>query len=281
MAMLSILTLYNYDPSIFNGFRVPDHLNKQSVINKLCLDLAELSLLYSAPDVMKQAIATWTDAHYQEWCDLQETLEYDYNPIWNVDGTVKETHNLKNVKQKSGKDSLQNSGTDQFNNTGNDTITNSGSDVSTNSGSDVSTNSGQDTRADTGTDTTTGYVTGYNSSTQTAKDKTDLLHGLTETTTHGLTNTLQHGLTNTLQHGLTHTTTYNSGSSTIHGQKQETTYGAKDEIDDTGTLITERKGNIGVTSTQSLILEQRKVVQFNVTEFIIKQFKNQFCIMVY
>lgn len=265
MAMLSILTLYNYDPSIFNDFRVPNHLNKQTVINKLCLDLAELSLLYSAPDVMKQAIKTWTDVHYNEWCDLQETLEYDYNPIWNVDGTVKETHNLKNVKQKSGKDTLQNSGTDQFNNTGSDTVANSGS--------DVSTNSGQDTTANSGTDTTTGYVTGYNSTTQAAKDKTELLHGLTATTTHGLTNTLQHGLTNT--------TTYNSGSSTVHGKKEETTYGAKDEMDDTGTLTTERSGNIGVTSTQSLIQEQRKVVQFNVTEFIIKQFKNQFCIMVY
>ena len=281
MAMLSILTLYNYDPSIFNGFRVPDHLNKQTVINKLCLDLAELSLLYSAPDVMKQAIATWTDVHYKEWCDLQETLEYEYNPIWNVDGTVKETHNLKNVKQKSGKDSIQDSGTDSISNTGSDTVANSGNDVSTNSGQDTVTNSGTDSIAHTGTDTTTNSVTGYNSSSYTAKDKSELAHGLTDTTTHGLTQTTTHGLSNTLAHGLTQTTTYNSGSGTTYGKKQETTYGAKDEMDDTGTLTTERSGNIGVTSTQSLIQEQRKVVQFNVAEFIIKQFKNQFCIMVY
>ena len=44
--------------------------------------------------------------------------------------------------------------------------------------------------------------------------------------------------------------------------------------------ITEQ-GNIGVTSTQKLIKEQRDVVDFTVTEHIIAEFKNQFCILVY
>lgn len=41
------------------------------------------------------------------------------------------------------------------------------------------------------------------------------------------------------------------------------------------------QGNIGVTSTQQLIEEQRAVVDFTVTEKIIQDFKDQFCLLVW
>lgn len=52
---------------------------------------------------------------------------------------------------------------------------------------------------------------------------------------------------------------------------------------DAGTIKRERteQGNIGVTSTQSLILEQRNVVEFNIMNRIIKDFIARFCILVY
>ena len=40
-------------------------------------------------------------------------------------------------------------------------------------------------------------------------------------------------------------------------------------------------GNIGVTTTQQMIEEQRKVVQFNLTNYIIEEFKKRFCILIY
>lgn len=43
----------------------------------------------------------------------------------------------------------------------------------------------------------------------------------------------------------------------------------------------ERHGNIGVTTTQSMIKEERDVVKFNIIDFIIDSFKNRFCILVY
>lgn len=41
------------------------------------------------------------------------------------------------------------------------------------------------------------------------------------------------------------------------------------------------QGNIGVTSTQQLIKEQREVVEFSIIEKIITDFKQQFCLQVY
>lgn len=52
---------------------------------------------------------------------------------------------------------------------------------------------------------------------------------------------------------------------------------------DTGDITRERHeyGNIGVTTTQQMIKEEREVVQFNIVGYIIEDFKQRFCIMVY
>ncbi len=40
-------------------------------------------------------------------------------------------------------------------------------------------------------------------------------------------------------------------------------------------------GNIGVTTTAQMLEEQRKLVQFNITDYITKDFEKEFCIMIY
>lgn len=40
-------------------------------------------------------------------------------------------------------------------------------------------------------------------------------------------------------------------------------------------------GNIGVTTTQEMIQKQREVVQFNLIDYIVEDFKKEFCILVY
>lgn len=234
MALFSITTLYNYDPTIFEGFRVPETLDRDTVIAELCLQLAELSLVYPSPSTMKTAIKLWTDIHYKEWEDLEETLYYEYNPIWNVDGTEVEERDLNNNHKKTGTEALAN--------TGDDTVKNSGTDTNTRTGSVENIRS----------------VVGYNSSNYAPAEKN------TETY-NSVADAMVHGLQQKTEYGSTATTTYNT----------------TDDIDDTGTITRTRQGNIGVTKTQDLIASQREIVQFNVTDFIIRQFKRKFCVMVY
>lgn len=40
-------------------------------------------------------------------------------------------------------------------------------------------------------------------------------------------------------------------------------------------------GNIGITTTQQMINEEREVDKFNLTDYIINEFKKTFCLMVY
>lgn len=52
-------------------------------------------------------------------------------------------------------------------------------------------------------------------------------------------------------------------------------------IDETLKVKRTVKGNIGVTTTQQMIDEQRRSVKFNIYDYIIDSFKARFCIMVY
>ena len=51
--------------------------------------------------------------------------------------------------------------------------------------------------------------------------------------------------------------------------------------DDTGTIAKERHGNIGVTSTQTLIREDREISDFSLYQVIADDFKKSFCVLVY
>ena len=50
---------------------------------------------------------------------------------------------------------------------------------------------------------------------------------------------------------------------------------------DTLTHNFSRHGNIGVTTSQQMITQEREVAQFNLIELIINEFKEQFCLLVY
>lgn len=41
------------------------------------------------------------------------------------------------------------------------------------------------------------------------------------------------------------------------------------------------RGNIGVTTTQEMIEEERRVSQFNVIDYIVDSFKRRFCLLIY
>lgn len=86
--ILSITGMYEYDNSLFNGLQLPETLNKDAVIHEILLQCAELELVYPDIDIMKLAITTWSIANQYTWQKLYDTMNVEYNPIWNVDATV-------------------------------------------------------------------------------------------------------------------------------------------------------------------------------------------------
>lgn len=53
------------------------------------------------------------------------------------------------------------------------------------------------------------------------------------------------------------------------------------ERDFTDTRTMQARGNIGVTTTQEMITQEREVAQFNLINHIVNDIKNQFCLLVY
>lgn len=85
---MSILGLYQYDPTIFNDMALPavitDKGNEHLVYENILLEYAELEVLYPDPAVMKQAIAVWSQSRFHVWTRMADVLYEDYDPFINI-----------------------------------------------------------------------------------------------------------------------------------------------------------------------------------------------------
>lgn len=175
--LFSILSLYNFDPSIFDGVQFPESLERDDVIDNICLSCAELELLYPDIATMKRALSVWSTKSQYAWSKLEKTLYFEYNPIWNKDGEIVESRNIN---------------------------------------SEQSANS-------------TNGVTGFNTSSFQNADNVN----------------------------------------------------STAQADTTETVSRIERGNIGVTTTQQMIREEREIAYFNLIDAITDDFKKRFCVLVY
>ena len=163
--MLSVLGLYKYNDKIFDGLRLPEDVDRKTLVNNLLAETAEFEVLYPDAEFMANMIAVWSEKELPVWEKLKSTLHYDYDPISNYD---------RHEESIDSGESL-------------------------------------------------GKVAGYNA--------TDLVNS--------------------------------SGASTDIKRKAR------------------MWGNIGVTTTQQMIEEERRVSQFNIYDYIIESFKRRFCLLIY
>lgn len=202
---LSILGFYQYDSSVFQGFQVPEGMDRNTAIDSIILNNAELELVYTDFDFMKQAITLWSNMNQSIWAKLYKTTVLEYNPIWNKDGKITEVETTTREADASGSNST--------NSTSNSTAKDESS------------------------------VAAFNTSTLSKNGQVD-----------------------------------STDASIVASQGSYT-----DSSDNKEMRSYERteQGNIGVTSTQQLIKEEREVDLFNIYDTIANDFKNRFCLLVY
>ena len=107
---LSIQGIYEYDPTVFDGFDSPSYtdennvvhvLNKNDVINSICLECAELEVIYPSVQMMKFAIGVWSASNYDAFCKMYASQLIKYNPIWNVDAEIDHTNRIAGSDNRS------------------------------------------------------------------------------------------------------------------------------------------------------------------------------------
>lgn len=236
-ATMDLIAVYSYDNTVLDLLELPDAIDRQTLIDNLLMETAEREILYSNLGFLKQAIGSWSKKNLPVWEELYKTTQYDYNPIWNKDGTVTETE----TRDLAGSN-YHTDNTDRVDNL-----------------EDKNTRNFQDKETRDLDDESLNSVYGFNSSSDAPNEKVHTDYNGTDTMDHTGTDTFNH-----------------TGRQDI-----DRTYDEK--TTDTGTVTHERveQGNIGVTSTQSLIMEQREVVKINLMDIIIDDFQKKFCLGIY
>lgn len=80
-----LATIYNFDPSIFDGVVFPSNISVQDFIDSLLMQCGEMPVLYSSPPLLKSLISVWSHISQYSWTHLAATLTAEYNPIENYD----------------------------------------------------------------------------------------------------------------------------------------------------------------------------------------------------
>lgn len=110
---LSFLGLYNWDNTLFDKMVLPAEFtndDKEIIINNLLMECAELEVLYTDPDFMKDAIGAWSAKEVVTWERLYEACKAEYSPIENYDRHEKTNNQNRGAMTHSGKDSVTGSG---------------------------------------------------------------------------------------------------------------------------------------------------------------------------
>ena len=117
-ATVTPLSLYMLDNTVFDGLQLPTMpqnptsypdlyvegfaLDREVLINNILMETGELDCIYPDPDFFKFAVTQWSKKELHVWQSLYNTLFYKYNPLWNKDGTIKETARDLTTRETAG-----------------------------------------------------------------------------------------------------------------------------------------------------------------------------------
>lgn len=279
MATMSLLGLYNYDESLLDGlieslpnkYGIPSGytdsyytdvtIDPQTVVENLLVECAEFEIMYSDFNALKRIIKIWSAKEKLVWQKMYNTICYKYNPIWNKDGksvwTERQSATGKKTETEKGTKTTDTNGTtnEEYTSTSNTT--------------NETTGTGTNTR--TGSDETTGKVSAYDSTDFQNREKTN-------------STASENNSTESTENFTGNGKVTNSGTKTIADTGNETNNVSRETSDNnTGETTHEQSetGNIGVTMTQQMITAEREIAMFNIIDFIIDDFKERFCLLIY
>ena len=286
----TITGLYSYDDTLFDSLNLPESLDKDTAITEILMTCGLLEVAYPDGDVMKQIINVWSFARKPDWQRMMDALYATYNPIHNYDRTEDSSGSGTNASQKGLQQTGQFAETEHIDDVNERELdtTDTRTDNLTDTRTPNITNERTDNLTETknGGETTTHQNTAYNAGlTDTSKD---ILVRNGDTTA----NTGTQSTTETGQENTTHTGTQtNKTEGTITDDKdidrnKSGSNSNTETSNETGTQSSTghlyARGNIGVTSTQTLIEQEISIrYKFNIYEIIAREFKEKFCNLTY
>lgn len=256
MAILSILGMYNYDNTLFNNMikylPTPENVPKDyETVEPVPINSD--TLINNILSECAELECIYTDVDYLKWFigkwSEKQSLVWQnlYNTLWYKYNPIwnKDGSVEQNEKTEENYTEKNNENKNININSENNTTENVNSEIN---------------GTENGTYANDHKVSGYNGGVETAYTDTATQTNTTQSSgTESKTNKTNSDSVNTIT---------SDGNKTNNGNK-ETTH------------TTKEFGNIGVTTTQKMISEQRETALFNIYDFIINDFKNRFCLLIY
>ena len=114
-----IISLMQWDDTLFDGMVLPEGVDKDLVIDTIMQKYGDSPLDHEDPAYLKYYIPVWSKRNLDSWTKLFATLSFDYNPLENalLDETTEETRNIDRKQDRTGTASTENSGTTGVDNT--------------------------------------------------------------------------------------------------------------------------------------------------------------------
>ena len=114
---LTLIGLYNYDGTLFDGLQLPEYFDKQTLVNTILLAGGEFPCLYPNGDFMKQAITLWSGKNQRYFDRLAILMQKDYDPLenynrreeWDDTGEGSSSSQYTNSNTETGQVSAYNS----------------------------------------------------------------------------------------------------------------------------------------------------------------------------
>lgn len=258
MQRLTLIGIYDYDPTLFDGLTLPEGYDKQTFIDSLLLEHGEKCVLYSNPEFMKFSIGAWGRKWALELERIAQALRAEYDPIYNYDRHEEWTET----------DKPDVTTTRTHNNTDTQTLNNST--TRTNNNTDTQTNR-YDVVTEQNVDGTAEHtVSADNSGTYQPESYDTTNAGKTTVSNDG---TITDAHTGTI-------TDANSGTiSDAHtGTITDAEKGTRSNVDHKGHIY----GNIGVTTSAQMVTEVvQQRFKYNLYATACKLFANDLLIGIY
>lgn len=165
-ASLSILGLYEYNEGIFDNLELPDGVDRDILIPEICTECSDFALLYPDYDFMRMLIGVWSKKEARIWAAMQESTEFEYNPIENFDRYEDISRSI--TSSSTGSSTGSSNVTEQSNGTSTgsqtafntDTFKDTGKTTTQGSGSTTTQSSDSAQQSGTGSETVTTHLHG-------------------------------------------------------------------------------------------------------------------------
>ena len=112
-ANLSLPELYDYDSTIFDGFVLPDGMDRDVALAAVLWEASPFEALYPDPTICRMRIAAYSKARLPVWTKLYKSTTADYDPLGEFERTTDEERTGQNVRSPNLTSEGQNGGTDR------------------------------------------------------------------------------------------------------------------------------------------------------------------------